>query len=128
MISVYIVRPVINMKMVPLTHTAIISIHNPDRILCHPSNSKYELVRNVVELKVGEQQERVHLAEVPACFGENIVINITLPPQASQVSGELRAGCEYGDGRVEFCNPCQVDKLPCYGKHRTRPLHDMYDY
>ena len=102
---------------VPLNHTTVVSVQNPNRIVHHPSDSKFELVKDVVELKVGDQHERVRLAEVDASFGENVVIDITLPPQASQLSGELWVGCEYGDGRIEYCNPYEVAKLPCYGQY-----------
>ena len=104
-------RPVINAY---LDHTAAISVYNPERILCHPSNSKFELVMDVVELRVGDQQERVRLAVQDASFGATVQMKVTLPPQAQQTSGELWVGCQYGDGRVEYCKPISVD-LPCHG-------------
>ena len=106
-----IVRPVISTQV---DHTAVISVYNPERILCHPSNSKFELVKDMLELRVGDQQERVCLAVEDASFGVTVVMKVTLPPQIQQTSGELWVGCQYGDSRVEYCKPISVD-LPCHG-------------
>ena len=105
------VQPVVNAQ---LDHTALISVHNPDRIISHPSNSKFELVKDVLELRVGDQQERVCLAVQDTTFGAKVQMNVTLPPQLQQTSGELWVGCQYGDSRVEYCKPISVD-LPCHG-------------
>lgn len=114
------VQPSINVQMKPGNHEAVITVSNPRRIICHPSNSLFELRKNIIVLENNENKLRVILATLEAKFEEDdspaLYQTVVIPPQSCEMSGNLIVGAEYGDGRVEYSKPHDIDKLPCYGK------------
>lgn len=81
----------------------------------HPTREKFELCKYqfVVETEAGET---IDLDMKDAEFSEVPVHHvIMLPPQVREMTGQLRVGAVYGDGRIEFSRAMKVD-MPYYGK------------
>ena len=102
--------------MITGNHEALVSVYNPKRLIYHPSNSKFELCKNVIVLINEDHNLSITLYTCDAKFGEDQCdVMVFLPLQACQMSGKLIVGAVYRDGRVEYSNQYFLDKLPYYG-------------
>ena len=110
-------RPKVSVEFRDGNHEACVTVQSPKRIMHHKSRSKFELSQFKYVLATGRgQTSELELDTTAATFdGDTTHHVIKLPPQVCKVTGSLKVGAVYRDGRVEFSEPMKVD-LPCYGR------------
>ena len=116
-------RPKVSVQFRDGNHEACVTVQSPKRIMHHKSRSKFELCqfKYVLVAETGRgQASELELDTTAATFdGDTTHHVIKLPPQVREVTGSLKVGAVYHDGRVEFSESMKVD-LPCYGRCACR--------
>lgn len=97
-----------------LHNKVCVTVYSPSRMMYHPSRKQFEL-KNYQYVLETEDGRTIHLGTKDAGFSELPVYHvINLPPQVCKMTGKLKVGAVYGDGRTEFS--VNDVALPFYGE------------
>ena len=109
------VQPVISVEMADQNHKVHVTVYSPQRMMYHPSQSKFKLQSYLFSVAVDNGQT-IDLGMSNAEFREDSTSHVfALPPQAHKMAGKLRVMAVYGDGVEVSSGPIKVE-FPCYGK------------
>ena len=110
------VQPVISVEMADQNHKVHVTVYSPQRMMHHPSQSKFELRSYKFSVAV-DDGPTTDLGTSNAEFREDSTSHVfALPPQAHKMAGKLRVMAVYGDGVEVSSGPLKVE-FPCYGKY-----------